>query len=69
MSVASLQEFLSGCSAVWLAHLLWEQEVVGSNPTTRTTIWVTEAGRLTSRMYYVALAKVIETAGLVSRMS
>ena len=22
----------SGCSAVWLAHLLWEQRVVGSNP-------------------------------------
>ena len=27
---------LSGCSAVWLAHLLWEQRVVSSNPTTPT---------------------------------
>ena len=24
---------ISACSAVWLAHLLWEQGVVGSNPT------------------------------------
>ena len=28
----------SGCSAVRLAHLLWEQGVVGSNPATPTTI-------------------------------
>ena len=27
----------SGCSAVRLAHLLWEQGVVGSNPATPTT--------------------------------
>ena len=27
---------LSGCSAVRLAHLLWEQGVVGSNPATPT---------------------------------
>ena len=26
----------SGCSAVRLAHLLWEQGVVGSNPATPT---------------------------------
>ena len=26
----------SGCSAVWLAHLLWEQRVAGSNPVTPT---------------------------------
>jgi hypothetical protein len=24
--------WLSGCSAVWLAHLPWEQGVIGSNP-------------------------------------
>ena len=23
-----------GCSAVWLAHLVWDQRVVGSNPIT-----------------------------------
>ena len=28
----------SGCSAVRLAHLLWEQGVVGSNPATPTII-------------------------------
>ena len=28
----------SGCSAVRLAYLLWEQGVVGSNPTTPTTV-------------------------------
>ena len=28
----------SGCSAVRLAHLLWEQGVVGSNPATPTEI-------------------------------
>ena len=27
----------TGCSAVRLAHLLWEQGVVGSNPATPTT--------------------------------
>jgi hypothetical protein len=27
---------ISGCSAVRLAHLLWEQGVVGSNPATPT---------------------------------
>ena len=28
----------SGCSAVRLAHLLWEQGVVGSNPATPTEV-------------------------------
>ena len=27
---------LSGCSAVWLAHLVWDQGVEGSNPFTPT---------------------------------
>ncbi len=30
---------LSGYSAVWLAHLLWEQRVAGSSPATPTTIF------------------------------
>ena len=25
---------LTECSVVWLAHLIWDQEIVGSNPTT-----------------------------------
>ena len=29
---------MSRCSAVWLAHLLWEQGVVGSNPTIETIL-------------------------------
>ena len=32
---SSVKSF-SGCSAVRLAHLLWEQGVVGSNPATPT---------------------------------
>ena len=27
---------LSGCGAVWLARLIWDQEVAGSNPVTPT---------------------------------
>ena len=30
------EKFCTGCSAVRLAHLLWEQGVVGSNPATPT---------------------------------
>ncbi len=30
-------EYVTGYSAVWLARLLWEQEVPGSNPGTPTT--------------------------------
>jgi hypothetical protein len=29
---------ISGCSVAWLARLLWEQEVGGSNPLTPTII-------------------------------
>ena len=28
--------FGTGCSAVWLAHLVWDQGVAGSNPVTPT---------------------------------
>ena len=34
--VVYLCKCFSGCSAVRLAHLLWEQGVVGSNPATPT---------------------------------
>ncbi len=27
---------LAGCSVVWLARLIWDQEVAGSNPVTPT---------------------------------
>ena len=27
---------LTGCSVVWLARLIWDQEVAGSNPVTPT---------------------------------
>ena len=30
------EKYCTGCSAVRLAHLLWEQGVVGSNPATPT---------------------------------
>ena len=26
--------FIAGCSVVWLARLIWDQEVAGSNPVT-----------------------------------
>jgi hypothetical protein len=29
----------TGCSAAWLAHLLWEQGVGGSNPLTPTSLF------------------------------
>ena len=32
--VAGLE--LTGCSVVWLARLIWDQEVAGSNPVTPT---------------------------------
>jgi len=30
---------LYGCRKIWLIHLPWEQENVGSNPTARTLIY------------------------------
>jgi hypothetical protein len=33
---------MAGCSAAWLARLLWEQNVAGSNPATRIFALVTE---------------------------
>ena len=29
---------ITGCSVVWLARLIWDQEVAGSNPVTPTFI-------------------------------
>lgn len=28
--------FLTGCGSAWLEHLIWDQEVAGSNPVTQT---------------------------------
>ncbi len=36
LSLCRFRKNTSGCSAVRLAHLLWEQGVVGSNPATPT---------------------------------
>ena len=36
MCIFALQKNKTGCSAVRLAHLLWEQGVMGSNPVTPT---------------------------------
>jgi drug/metabolite transporter (DMT)-like permease len=33
-----IMPIVTGCSAAWLAHLLWEQGVVGSNPTIPTRV-------------------------------
>ena len=30
--------FISGCSSAWLEHLVWDQEVAGSNPVTPTVL-------------------------------
>jgi hypothetical protein len=35
----SLGDLDSGCSAAWLARLLWEQDVGGSNPLTPIFVW------------------------------
>ncbi|GEM_PF-1951580 len=34
--IYAIMPIVTGCSAAWLAHLLWEQGVVGSNPTIPT---------------------------------
>ena len=31
-----LPDSMSGCSVAWLARLIWDQEVAGSNPVTPT---------------------------------
>ena len=43
----------SGCSAVRLAHLLWEQGVVGSNPATPTEI--NKLLKISSLFLYISL--------------
>ncbi len=32
--VAGIQFSITGCGAAWLARLIWDQEVAGSNPVT-----------------------------------
>ena len=34
--VAGIQFSITGCGAAWLARLIWDQEVAGSNPVTPT---------------------------------
>ena len=40
--VAGIQFSITGCGAAWLARLIWDQEVAGSNPVTPSFIiwWV-----------------------------
>lgn len=38
--VARIQFLLSGCSVAWLARLIWDQEVAGSNPVTPSLVLV-----------------------------
>ena len=48
--------FCSGCSAVRLAHLLWEQGVEGSNPFTPTLVDdVEQALFACSTFFFIAL--------------
>ena len=60
----------SGCSAVRLAHLLWEQGVVGSNPATPTK----KKGNLSSTMsclsFYIHFSsKRVFSSDLQKRLS
>ena len=67
-------QFLSRCSAVWSAHLLWEQGVEGSNPSIETSNFGGSSGlrfslarRMSRRIRfprsppkYAALAQLVE---------
>jgi hypothetical protein len=51
----------AGCSAAWLARLLWEQEAAGSNPASPT------AGQSQFLVFISGLAGVLAVYGLILR--
>lgn len=56
----------SGCSAVRLAHLLWEQGVVGSNPATPTIKRQAVTKKFVAAFFLFVIMKSNKYAAIVS---